>query len=139
MTIPNTIASDTLVEAVARAIYTQSYRNFCGGELPDANDESWRSYKSEAQAALTAITEAGYAVVSKDVPDALGDAVYVVRNMLGESEWYKRNGWRDTLDPSSDFAIWAYHWQEMHPSVVEIAEEQDRAMISAAQAGETAA
>lgn len=54
-----------LIEAIARAIYVRAFQNCCNGASPGLGDESWRSYESEAQAALTAITEAGYVVAPR--------------------------------------------------------------------------
>lgn len=58
MTPPITIASDTLVEAIARGIAEAKGIEICAGA-------SYRhsTFGPLAQAALTAITEAGYAVV----------------------------------------------------------------------------
>lgn len=47
----------TILEKVARGIYRESYRRCCNGELPDGNDQSWRSYLGEAHAALEALRE----------------------------------------------------------------------------------
>lgn len=81
--------------------------------------------------AITALEAAGYVIVPKDAHDALSDAVYVVRNMTGESEWCKRNGWRDPVVVDEDFIAWADHWQEAHESVRALADQHDRAMIQA--------
>lgn len=124
-----------LIEAIARALVEAM------NQAP-VSDEQWqatyasiadrKTLDSWAQAALTAITEAGYAVVPKDTAEALESAVYVVRNITGVSEWHKLFGRDDPAGFDEDFRCWADHWHETHESVRNIATEQDRA-ISAAQ------
>lgn len=73
-----------LIETIARAIYAQSYRNCCHGESPEVGDESWQSYLSEAAAAITALTEAGYRILPVE-PD--------VDLLMSTAEHYDFAGW----------------------------------------------
>src|SRR3546814_1422916 len=59
---------------LARAIYDRAYRNCCNGEAPEPGDESWRSYESEATAALTALHAAGFVIVPFTPDVAMIDA-----------------------------------------------------------------
>jgi hypothetical protein len=71
MNPPNTIASDTLVEAIARAICSgagddwrpDKYKIVSGMDVPCAAE-----WINAAQAALTAITEAGFVIVPAQHP-----------------------------------------------------------------------
>lgn len=81
MNPPNTIASDTLIEAVARAIaegqgddFDHAHRDKphwietrgeSGGRYRDINEPRQPDYIDAARAALTAITEAGHEIVPK--------------------------------------------------------------------------
>lgn len=78
MSAPNPIATDTLVEAIARAIaegqgddFDHAHRNKphwietrgeSGGGYRDINEPRQPDYIDAARAALTAITEAGYRI-----------------------------------------------------------------------------
>ena len=72
MTAPNTIASDTLVEAIAVAIVNSD--RIAGGwppvesrdDIPDSD-----GYVRNATAALTAITEAGFVVCPRELTEAM--------------------------------------------------------------------
>ncbi|ALC11231.1 hypothetical protein [Sphingopyxis sp. 113P3] len=67
MNPPSTIASDTLVEAIARAIDPDWFGEVDGKHPLDNFPGQHRVYqdaaRTNAQAALTAITEAGYVIV----------------------------------------------------------------------------
>jgi hypothetical protein len=64
---------------------------------------------------------------------ALEEAVYVVRNAAGVSEWHKRYGSRPF--DYQDFCVWVDHWTLMHPVVTEIAALQDRDVLLQADMG----
>ena len=106
-----------LIQTIARAI-----------EQANSGDVGLETSDDFARAALTAINEAGLVIVPRDTQAALEDAVYVIRNVTCESEWSKRNGWRDPdADVDEDLRCWADHWRSSHESVSEIAARQDAA------------
>lgn len=75
MNPPSTIASDTLVEAIARAIEPCWFGETDGkhplDNFPDQHKVYQHAARTSAQAALTAITEAGYAVVPVEPTKAM--------------------------------------------------------------------
>ena len=64
--------------------------------------------------------------------DALRDAVYVIRNRAGLSEWSRRYGQGPV--ESDDFCIWVEHWMLMHPIVTALGALDDREIILRADA-----
>lgn len=52
-----------LIQVIARAAYTGTHRHCFNGADPHPDDKAWESFKGEAPVIITALTEAGYAIV----------------------------------------------------------------------------
>lgn len=83
----NTIASDTLVEAIARAMADEMKSNsvYVSDDLRNCLiDGGLFDLHGTAQAALTAITEAGYAVVPVDTLGRAIETLAASRHLIGK-------------------------------------------------------